>query len=316
MSLSCHLSNSLPLKLIQHAKGTYGKIYRADDTNFVYKEIPLRGKDTKDPKDMELEVREVFLEIFIQTILSSDTTFGEHICKVFGLFRSEDNRKLYVLMEYIPNTFSNQFKQQTFRKMKHFLPFLLKLSQIMAYFHETYAFYHRDFHPNNIMFTSDNEIRIIDFGMSCLQFDDVEYSLIDENVVKQPDTITKLVPKISAYTCFSYDFLIFLACFYDTYAKEYCTDELRVFVHSMMVTSYGINLYDLWKEKLQYGSIEKPLFYQMYYWKIQTDWHPSLREALFATKELFPRGIWETCQKKVFDTNRNAEYTQTEPAKA
>lgn len=279
-------------RIQQIAKGTNGRIYRVVDQNIVYKEIFL---ETEDPEELEIEIRETFLEIFIQTTLSLDANYGSHICTNYALFRSDKEDRLFVQMEYIPHGFRYCIKGER-ADIDDFVPILSKLSSVVSYFRTTYTFYHHDLHTENIMFSSDGTIKLIDFGMSCITFHGIQYSCIEDMALS-----IESEPR----ECYSYDLLIFISSFLTAYGPKHSTRNLYMFLHSLLYTKNGVNLYTYWKNVLRDRKETSPIFYEMYYWKIDK-WDPDLKADLFATTDLLPEGIYSLCQKKL-STIRNGK---------
>jgi serine/threonine protein kinase len=209
--------------------GAFGTIYKSHDESTIYKRITLIGDS-----DIEIEEksREIFLETFIQVVLSCDPTYGNSVCKIKGLYRaptSELMRKtrgekaaalasdpsitLYILMEPLH---CNMWKmQEELRKrlgrkigLQEFLPVMSDIANVLDHFKKVYGFSHRDLHGGNIMFASEtyNEPKLIDFGLSCLTLNGVTYSFVRENVFE-----TLLFDK----PCNSYDLLILASSLYE-----------------------------------------------------------------------------------------------------
>uniref|UniRef100_A0A6C0KVR9 Protein kinase domain-containing protein n=1 Tax=viral metagenome TaxID=1070528 RepID=A0A6C0KVR9_9ZZZZ len=74
--------NDIDIKPI--GKGTYGTIYRNKIGNAVYKKISFESENTL---ALEENCREVFLESFIQTVLNTDSRYGNNVAKIIGIFR-------------------------------------------------------------------------------------------------------------------------------------------------------------------------------------------------------------------------------------
>jgi thiamine kinase-like enzyme len=74
--------NDIDIKPI--GKGTYGTIYRNKIGNAVYKKISFESENAL---ALEENCREVFLESFIQTVLNTDSRYGNNVAKIIGIFR-------------------------------------------------------------------------------------------------------------------------------------------------------------------------------------------------------------------------------------
>jgi len=238
-------------------EGTYGKIYTSN--GYAYKEVVL-------DEDMEVALREVFLETFVQTVLHQDPVYGHRVCKVIAVYQSL--RSVCVQMEYIPTNFYEGFSSFSMEKT---LPVLLELSRTLAHFYDRYTFYHRDLHTGNVMFSGD-EIKLIDFGMSCITLDNITYSLNLE-IQFAPD-----------YSCVSFDMVIFiLSLLTHTKGKIDLDPEMFDFLHDMLVTQNGVNVYDLYKDS-------KHPHHEVYYWKIE-GWDPDRRRDMLTSYHLLPHGM-------------------------
>jgi len=168
------------LELDPIGRGAMSVILKTN-ANDVFKKIVF-PKITESSK-LELSIRSVFLELFIQTVLSLDSYVGNSICKVIKLYRSEDaaNHILYLQIEYIDTPFDielQKYKKAGESKVNvvSLLPMFLQLQQILEYLQTTYSFQHHDLHYKNVMFSKDF-IKIIDFGMSTLTWNGVLYAL-------------------------------------------------------------------------------------------------------------------------------------------
>jgi serine/threonine protein kinase len=149
-------------------------------------------------EDIENYHREVYLEAYIQTVLQSDTTFGRNVATIQNMYRDEgvtryrSNHTYYYKMERIPYTIDN-ILQRAGRTAEDNLNLITNLANILEYFDRMYSFRHRDLHANNILFAEDGSIKIIDFGLSCIIKDGINYA-------------------VSNTSCASYDILILITC--------------------------------------------------------------------------------------------------------
>lgn len=161
-------------------KGKFSVIFKSMQ-NTIFKRITLAK--SMDAERLELAIRSVFLEVFIQTVLSLDSYVGNSICKAFKLYRSEDatNIVLYLEIEYVDTSFHNEIKKykkagEPVIKVAALLPMFLQVEQIITYLYDTYTFQHHDLHYKNIMFSKDF-LKIIDFGLSTITWDGALYAL-------------------------------------------------------------------------------------------------------------------------------------------
>lgn len=269
-------------------KGSYGILYRSiEDPNIVYKEVRIQP-------DIEENVRNFFLEIFIQTVLASDPDLSNHIPKIYGIYRGETNDEsltLVVKMKNIPYRFEEEFipyKQGQFGVekvgIKHISKELIQLGSILEIADAKYGFRHRDLHLGNIMFDADWNIVLIDFGMSCLKIGEVVYILEPKN-----SSMSKHIQcDLYAYDILQVLIHILTAKNIDLPSKKIIRNLLR------SSNGYDIFTYILTKAKAN-GSM---LIHEVYYWDI-AQWEQEYRDALPYVKALIPsefKTLWQMKQ--------------------
>jgi serine/threonine protein kinase len=90
-------------------------------------------------------------------------------------------------------------------------PRFMQLATVLTHLDATYGFRHRDLHSGNVMFTSTMQVKIIDFGRSCMNFEwsPGRSSLFTMNKWGA-DTIPKAILKGQPKGCFSLDLFIYL----------------------------------------------------------------------------------------------------------
>ena len=267
--------------LCQIAKGGAGKIYKIVNEPFVYKEIVITKTN---PEELEQTIRELFLEVFLQTVLHKDEKYGHHIPKIISVFRSEHTFilprqfSMYIKMVYIPYNlpaYISSIQHYSKLEVSEFMPFILHLCEILTYFQETYALHHRDLHTENILFSRSNDIRIIDFGFSNITFDGITYGVLDESIVSER-TLSKKVHKTNLFPIHSHDILIFLASFLYRYSKL-CTDELCDLLLDCFRTNDGINIYRYSENIIISSDSDTPVYYFFYDWIMEERWCNAIR---------------------------------------
>ena len=212
--------------LEQIGKGAFGSVYKGTSGR-VYKKIQQTYKD-------------VYREALIQSLLSSDKSHGQHICKIEALYRDKDDEKpfFYFKMEAVDMTLAQYLDLLADRsedKKIHtaYLAYILaQVANVLDYFKKTYRFYHNDLHSNNVMIRLlDNGqymIKFIDFGMSCITIEGITYTFVKE--------------------CKPYELLLLVADIYHfggakgytSIFTEYCKQKLL----DCMGDGKGFNLYN------------------------------------------------------------------------
>ena len=178
--------------------GTYGQIYLSADGKRIYKSItltPWSRNATARSEWFEEKIREIYLETFVQVVLSQDPDVGHFICKPTRLFRDPtfvrrasgvlpDTLILYILMEPIKYTFESLVAKHGGVQMTWFGPLMYQLGNVLDVLKTKYDFSHRDLHSSNVLIAEEPDgsesIRLIDFGMSCLTYKGVVYRIIEE----------------------------------------------------------------------------------------------------------------------------------------
>ena len=148
------------------------KQFAGDHTAQAYK--TLAGDMYKCvPVYSDLSIRNIFMEIFIQIVLSSDTTRNAaSICNIKRVYYDEDPRTykgyiLFLKLDMIPKNIEDVLTGATFEQITSVLR---GIHEPLLYFRRKYNFHHCDLHAGNILFTADNKPVLIDFGDACITF--------------------------------------------------------------------------------------------------------------------------------------------------
>jgi hypothetical protein len=195
-------------------KGSFGVIYRSEDGKRIYKSITIDAdlperkartlaffskKEQKEKleKFLEEKIRNIFVETFIQTVLACDPDVGQYICRPLHLFRDpktvgEDadpstRMTFFILMEPIKYTISSYIDSKGGVTIDWFSPFLGQLGFILDVLKRKYNYSHRDLHTGNVMVTDRGDIKLIDFGYSCLEFRGQHYHELNADDLYSPE---------------------------------------------------------------------------------------------------------------------------------
>ncbi len=142
-------------------RGGYGRVYKARDTlmdrDVAVKELLVRYADNP------LVVRR-----FIQEARSAGKLQHPNIVTIFNLERSVENGRFFLIMEFIDGA---SLRQICRKKPKLRPGHVKKIAQAvlsgLAHAH-AHSIIHRDIKPDNIMVTTDERVKIADFGVAKL----------------------------------------------------------------------------------------------------------------------------------------------------
>ena len=261
--------------------GTYGQVSLSVKGR-VYKQITV---DAATVYELELAFREIFLETFIQTVLSRNEYVKNNIPYIYNLYRSEktpgSEYVLYIVMEHVPHTLKSvvtgilRAKHSMQAGITDVSPLLVQIGGALLELFELYKFHHGDLHAGNVMFAEDRKtVKLIDFGKSCMTIEGVTYSIVSENI--GTDVAVKNAE------CKSWDLLILL-----TYLLQYnpnmLNTELKAIFHRVMTTDNGVDIYETVKSFAERRGI--PLFHAMYADRVN-EWPKKLRIDLIQNTPL------------------------------
>ena len=146
-------------KLGEGAAGTVYLVEDGQENSLVAKEVDFSAfSDDKKGAEELFEKEAYFMSLF------------DHngIPKIIEYFKKENNA--YLIMEYVKGHSLEDIivnKARPFSR-KQAVKWTIELTDIMDYLHNSFEkpVVYRDLKPSNIMITSDNEIKLIDFGIS------------------------------------------------------------------------------------------------------------------------------------------------------
>lgn len=200
-------------------EGAYGVVHRSADNTLVYKSIrfpkspPGRNAHQEaaiqaniatsrtDPYAyFEKKIRDVYIETFIQVIISNDPIVGHYIPRLRGLFRDPsvtrgrgtnagrilERYTLFITMDPNPVRLEDHLNRLRdtnggILELRSFGRLLIELGETLARLRTAYGFSHRDLHVGNIMVSADGHLRLIDFGYSCLTYGGQTYRSVRMN---------------------------------------------------------------------------------------------------------------------------------------
>jgi hypothetical protein len=245
--------NSVTENIKKIGGGAYGTIFLGD-SGAVYKRIKMADNNFKTENERtyytELFHRELYIEAFVQIVLQSDSKYGNNIARLEGIYKDrvvEDTYDLVPSKRKYAYYYKMENVQYTFKDYVKTLPNVTltmatkfeELGLMLHYFMETYGFFHRDLHGGNIMFDAAGNLKLIDFGMSCISVNDVQYSVNNDE-------------------CMSFDIFILI-----TYLLEYnIVPELSYKFRELLSDDMGFDIFTLMK---RYTRSNEAVFHKSYF---------------------------------------------------
>jgi hypothetical protein len=187
------------IKTTAIGRGTFGAVYESipigasPHGGYAYKFVTINATN---PDEFERTARGIFLEAFIQLVLSMDPEKGSFVCGIEKMFCS-DADTLVIKMEFITDSFLGRLGPLT--PWSQVSSMLISIHELLTHFRSKYGFHHRDFHTGNLMMNG-LALKLIDFGEACITCDGKTFSLRRKGAVQ---------------VCESADLLIFIASLYE-----------------------------------------------------------------------------------------------------
>ena len=96
-------------------------------------------------------------------------------------YTKRDKVTFYIQLEPLTGSLQSELKDDYYKKGREvsyhdlYTKYIQPLAKLLQYYNDKYRFYHNDSHGNNVMF-KNHELKLIDFGMSCIKYKDKLYS--------------------------------------------------------------------------------------------------------------------------------------------
>jgi len=246
--------NSVTDRIKRIGGGAYGTIFLGE-SGIVYKRITMESINNIIPDKYrnylnELFHRELFIEAFVQTLLQCDTRYGNNIARIDGIYKdsivdetnnlplSQRKYTYYYKMENVPYTLP-AFVKTLPNVISTMVIEFQELGTMLEYFMDTYGFFHRDLHGGNIMFDNAGNIKLIDFGMSCVQVDGSQYSVNNDE-------------------CMSFDLFILITYLLEQNDIPVLNSKFR----ELLSDEEGFDIYALMK---RFSGPKVPIFHKSYF---------------------------------------------------
>lgn len=191
------LTLDLERNIVPISSGSFGQVSRITrdvGANHVLKEQRigfnfdphrhLTEDERKKAMVINSEIRDIFIEIFIQYTLARDTQYGANIVKLHNVYRSAANNAIYMVIDYVDMDMSKYFgnicTEYGVISNSTITYYLVKIAYILKHLNSRYDFVHRDLKLNNIGLRHNDEgmmnMLLFDFGASCMKYNGKRYS--------------------------------------------------------------------------------------------------------------------------------------------
>ena len=158
-------------------KGSYGKVYSTFSDAGEHYIVKIIDKEKINKENF---IKEVIVQIIVAEI-TKDITFpeisGPFTAKVYLV--GENDLSYYLITEKLDINLLKEYNHGNLSDPK-IVDYTVQLTRILSVLYEKLSFNHRDLKMDNIMIKyidGKAQIRLIDFGFSCLKFGKLEISL-------------------------------------------------------------------------------------------------------------------------------------------
>ncbi len=170
------LSETNKKYIIKKNEGAYGKIYQ----NVFNKNIIIKNFDLE-----KIDLIDVYFEYFIQYIIYnfSDDIYKKNISQPYDLKLTTDLKSARIYMKkiegitlheyiykYIIYNSNNQNEEIIYSNIKYIIDILIKICDLFIYLQSKFGFVHFDLHLGNIMIDKNQNIYLLDYGFSSINY--------------------------------------------------------------------------------------------------------------------------------------------------
>jgi serine/threonine protein kinase len=165
-------------------KGSYGEVFlckrESDGKDVAIKVLKTRNLDNT----MTEILIQILVYIYTKDIKHPEIALeGPYCPAVFEIGYDQSEEKLYIVNEIMRSTVLNFFeaRKRDKEELRFLVPTVLcQISMIIIDLYNIFKFNHRDFKTDNIMYIRNHigypQMRLIDFGFSCVNFGNVQIS--------------------------------------------------------------------------------------------------------------------------------------------
>jgi serine/threonine protein kinase len=147
-------------KLLQKVgRGAFGKVFKAVDD--LGNTVAVKIYNKRRLRSKWIGKGRTALQLVTSEIEIMQAASHERLINLFEVINQEDYHKIYLVIEYAEGGTLHKrgkFEEQAARKC------FKQLIEGLSYLHETLKVIHRDIKPQNILFDSEGNLKIADFG--------------------------------------------------------------------------------------------------------------------------------------------------------
>ncbi|KAG2388752.1 hypothetical protein C9374_000191 [Naegleria lovaniensis] len=152
------------------ARGTFGRVFlgsNKDTGEFVaIKELKRKNIDNVERLKEFIDREMSICKLLSDSLKNGDEHIGKkYICKFYDVIYTETN--YYIVMEYMANgSLENPLEEREMFPSTVVKKFFKQIAHAIHYIHNTLGICHRDIQLANLCLGQDQDIRLIDFGLS------------------------------------------------------------------------------------------------------------------------------------------------------